>query len=146
MNEFSRILVPVDGSKGSEKAVEKAIGLARLSKGSIDFLYVANLTGVTGGAHVANEFHLPEDVLASIRESGNIALDHILKAVPEDVPAKRYVQTGLPAEEIIAFAEKHHSDIIVVGSRGLNAAASLMLGSVSQFLLERATCPVLVVK
>lgn len=146
MNEFSRILVAVDGSKTSERAVEKAITLAKLTGGRLKFLYVANITGVTGGPHAMNNLTLPEDVLASIKASGNASLDHMFKKVPAGLEVECFCETGFPSETILSFAEKRKMDLIVVGSRGLNAAAGMLLGSVSQFLAERAPMPVLIVK
>lgn len=146
MNEFKRILVAVDGSETSERAVDNAIRLAGLSKGSLDLLYVANLTGVTGGAKISGAISLPESVLESIRHSGNAALDHVMEKVPKEIKAVCHCETGLPAETILAFAQTHKSDLIVVGSRGLNAVNTMLLGSVSQHLAEHAKCPVLIVK
>jgi nucleotide-binding universal stress UspA family protein len=53
---------------------------------------------------------------------------------------------GDPAEEIIECAEKENMDLIVVGSRGLNAIQEFMLGSVSHKVVQKADRPVLVVK
>ena len=146
MNNFSRILVPIDGSEIAERAVKKAIQLAELSGGTIDFLYVANITGVTGGLHWQNNLNLPADVLETLKESGNTVIEKMVKNVPDKINVNRHCKAGLPAEVILAVAKELDSSIIVMGSRGLNAAESMVLGSVSQFILERVKCPVLIVK
>jgi nucleotide-binding universal stress UspA family protein len=56
------------------------------------------------------------------------------------------VREGMPAEELIAAARDHHARAIVVGSRGHNAVASVLLGSVSSALVHRAPQSVLVVR
>ncbi|WP_168413069.1 universal stress protein [Bacillus salacetis] len=53
---------------------------------------------------------------------------------------------GDPAEEIIECAQKENMDMIVIGSRGLNAIQELMLGSVSHKVVQKSDRPVLVVK
>lgn len=146
MEDFARILVPVDGSDSSAKAVARTVKLARICGSTIDFLYVANITGVTGGLQLAPPIHLPDDVLAKLKDAGNAAMDKVLAQVPDDLPTQKYCETGSPAETILAFAEKHDNDLIVVGSRGLTAAEGIWLGSVSRHLVERAQCPVMVVK
>lgn len=146
MEEFERILVPVDGSKSSAKAVARAVKLAQICGSAIDFLYVANITGVTGGLQLAPPIQLPGDVLEMLKEEGNAAVDEVLAQVPAGLSTERHCLPGSPAETILAFAEKRGSDLIVVGSRGLTAAEGIWLGSVSRYLVERAKCPVMVVK
>lgn len=146
MDDFKRILVPVDGSEISERAADKAIALAKAAGGSIDFLYVANLTGATGGRSLKHDISLPESVLDQFKEPGNVALMRMLEKVPEGVNAEKHCLTGLPADTILDFSDKVSASVIVMGSRGLNAAQSMLLGSVSQYLVERAKCPVMIVK
>lgn len=54
--------------------------------------------------------------------------------------------TGAPADRIVEDAERHGSDLVVVGARGAGAVTRLLLGSVSESVLRRAGCPVLVVR
>jgi nucleotide-binding universal stress UspA family protein len=53
---------------------------------------------------------------------------------------------GSPAEAIIDVAETRHSDVIVMGSRGISTLAGLLLGSTSQKVVSHAPCPVLIVR
>lgn len=146
MDEFARILVPVDGSDSSAKAVARAVKLARICGSSVDFLYVANITGVTGGLQLSKPLTLPDEVLEKLKQAGNAAMDKVLAQVPRDLPTEKHCESGSPAETILAFAERCGSDLIVVGSRGLTMAEGIWLGSVSRYLVERAKCPVMVVK
>jgi nucleotide-binding universal stress UspA family protein len=59
---------------------------------------------------------------------------------------ERSIAVGLPAEQIIAAARQDKADLVVIGARGLGAIKRLLLGSVSERVLHRADCPVLVVK
>ena len=57
-----------------------------------------------------------------------------------------YVKSGSPADEIVQTAEEVGADLIVMGSRGLGTVHSVLLGSVSDRVLHRAHCAVLVVR
>jgi nucleotide-binding universal stress UspA family protein len=62
------------------------------------------------------------------------------------VPVVSEVLAGDPADEIVAYADNHDVDLIVVGSRGRGTLASTLLGSVSHAVLQEARRPVLVVR
>lgn len=145
MGDFGRILVPIDGSVTSERAADKAIALASVSKGSIDFLYVATIAGSAAGLP-GDQMELPQEILEKIKSEENVVLGKIVEKVPREIPVKTYCETGKPRKVILDFADKLGSDIIVMGSRGLNPAETILIGSVSQHLIENAKCPVLVVK
>ena len=53
---------------------------------------------------------------------------------------------GRPADEVIRYAEKNNADLVVVGSRGLNALQEFAIGSVSHKIIKHVKCPTLVVK
>jgi nucleotide-binding universal stress UspA family protein len=78
------------------------------------------------------------------------ALEDVLAAAAAEVPPALVTTTatlvGAPALSILAEAEKHGSDLLVVGARGLGAVKRLVLGSVSESVLRHAACPVLVVR
>lgn len=54
--------------------------------------------------------------------------------------------TGYPAEQIVAYADEHHPDLIVMGARGLRSALGILLGGVAQHVSEYACSPVMVVR
>lgn len=137
---FKRILVPVDGSEIAERVVEQAVYLAQLNEARLDFIYVANIN------QLAINACLSEAILESVMKAGNVILDRAMAKVPEGVQASGYTETGSPAVVILEFAEKENSDLIVIGSRGLGLVKGVLLGSVSQHVVERANCPVVVVK
>ena len=66
--------------------------------------------------------------------------------MPEGIKAKRKVVGGIPTSAILEYAEENKADMIIVGSRGLSMVKGALLGSVSQHLVEYASCPVMVVK
>lgn len=66
--------------------------------------------------------------------------------LPEDIPLRMFFAVGDVRETILTVAEELNADLIVIGSRGLGSVKGLVLGSASQYVLQHATRPVLVVK
>ena len=145
MQAFARILVPVDGSKHSDRAVEKAAALAQLCQSELDVLYVSYLDEDTD-AKVEKISWLPDTVAGSVAKVSKAILEHVRAQIPPSVPVRMHMETGTPAKTIASFAERSGCDLIVVGGRGLGIVEGFLLGSVSQYLVENAKCPVLVVK
>lgn len=145
MAAFNRILVPIDGSESAEKAVQQAIYLAEACKVEIDFVYVVNLNGAIGGYSISAAV-FPDSILEGVIKAGRAILEHALDLVPETVRAKGHCVNGDPSKTILKLAEEVGSDLIIMGSRGLGVIKCALLGSVSQFLIENAKCPVMIVK
>ena len=134
------ILVPVDGSEGADRAIEKAVMLAQTCGAKLNFLYVANIN------QLAINAVLSDAILDSVTKAGNVILDRALEMVPAGVAKESFSDTGSPAVVILDFAETNDIDLIVMGSRGLGVVKGVLLGSVSQYVVEQSKCPVLVVK
>lgn len=63
-----------------------------------------------------------------------------------NIPYKLTILTGNPGPTIVDYAQKQAVDLIIIGSRGLNALQEMMLGSVSHKVVQRVSCPTLIVK
>ena len=137
---FNRILVPVDGSESSEKSVARAVEIAELCKAKIYFLYVANIN------QIAINPNLMHAIIDAMRAAGTAILERAAAFVPENVECEKIMETGAPAAVILEYEEILDADLIVMGSRGLGVVKSVLLGSVSQYIIERAKGPVMVVK
>ncbi|WP_019553566.1 universal stress protein [Propionispira raffinosivorans] len=140
MDKIRRILVPVDGSESSDRAISQAITLAEVCEAKIAFLYVANIN------QLAINACLSDAILEAVTKAGNVILDKALADVPESITAEGFAETGSPAVVILDFANSEGIDMIVMGSRGLGIVKGVLLGSVSQYIVEQSKCPVLVVK
>ena len=134
------ILVPVDGSEGSDRAIAEAVELAQACSAKVNFLYVANIN------QLAINGCLSDAILDAVTKAGNVILDRAMEMVPAGVEKEAFSETGSPAVIILDFADNHPTDLIVMGSRGLGVVKGVLLGSVSQYLVEQSKCPVLVVK
>jgi nucleotide-binding universal stress UspA family protein len=79
-----------------------------------------------------------------VRKQRVIAVEE--KAVKAGVRYETKILHGEPGPEIVKYANENKVDLIVLGSRGLNALQELVLGSVSHKVAKRAHCPVMIVK
>ena len=137
---IKNILVPVDGSDGSDKAVAQAIGMAEIYGAKLKFLYVANIN------QLAINAALSQAILEAVTKAGKTILDRAENMVPSGIEKESFSETGSPAAVILEFEDKLNADLIVMGSRGLGVVKGILLGSVSQYIIERSKCPVLVIK
>ena len=137
---LKNILVPVDGSEGSDRAVAEAIKLAEVCEGKLNFLYIANIN------QLAINACLSDVVLEAVTKAGNVILDRAMQMVPSGIKKEAFSETGSPAVAILDFAEHSGTDLIVMGGRGLSPVTGFLLGSVSQEVMEEAKCAVLVAK
>ena len=137
---IKNVLVPVDGSEGADRAIEQAIMIAKMCDAKINFLYVANIN------QLAINAVLSDAILDSVTKAGNVILERAIEMVPEGILKESFSDTGAPAVVVLDFAESNNIDLIIMGSRGLGVVKGVLLGSVSQYVVEQARCPVMVVK
>jgi nucleotide-binding universal stress UspA family protein len=137
---FKKILYAADGSDHSVRAGEKAFELARLSPDSkVDIIYVVD------PKHSKDEVlnNWGKDVDDARKEKLALIIE---KAKKSSVEFEVIFQNGDPGPTIVNHANNNNYDIIVIGSRGLNALQEMVLGSVSHKVAKRANSPVLIVK
>ena len=128
MMHVERILVPADGSAESEAAFAWACDLARYYDAEITLLYIVDTTklgslGLPGGPEKPEYFD---------HEQGKKILQTLCEKAPEGISVR--------------LVDKHDINLVVMGSRGMGRVARWALGSVSTYVLHRASCPVLTVK
>jgi len=140
-----KVLVPVDGSKNSDRAIAYAIGFVANSKAPVE-LHVLNvqLPIVSGGVRM---FFKHEEIEAYYQDSGQ----ETLRAARErlDQAGQAYVQhvrVGPLGETIDAYAKEQRCDHIVMGTRGLSAISGMVLGSVATKVIHLTDVPVTLVK
>ena len=140
---FHRILVPVDFSDSSVRALRLAVQLARESGGHLTLFHCAgapDLTAMGPGAVVY--YQQVADQLA--RE-----LDHHLTRmakdeVPESLSHDKVRVAGFPPAEIVARAKSGKYDLIAMGTHGRTGLTHVIMGSVAARVIQRAEVPVLV--
>lgn len=136
---FRNILVAVDGSDHSRRALVEAIDLARSANGRLTLVSVAPPPAIWPAPY---QVPITDDELQADAQQ---VIDEMKPAVPDDVPVTSVVRLGRPADEIVATAKDSNCDLIVMGARGRGAMRSLLLGSVSHAVLNQSPEAVLIV-
>ena len=142
MLQFNRILCPVDFSTNSKRALDHAAVLARWYEAELTALHVMPLLptvfGYPSPVTMAAE---PATTQAVVRElTGFIAEAAAMVKATSPV-----VREGSPAVEILHYAAEHETDLLVLGTHGRSGFERFMLGSVTEKVLRKASCPVLTV-
>lgn len=141
-----RILVAYDGSDLSRKAVWEARNQAcETSKREIHIVSVVKPTGPATNAVVSRSIG---DELAEKLRSEMDVLKEQMASSEVDVITEVIINNveENPGISICKYAEEHVVDLIIVGSRGLGKVKKMFLGSVSNNVVQHATCPTLVMK
>jgi len=135
---FNTILLALDGSEASERAIPLAEDLAKQGGGRIIIGHVREIMIGRGGGQTvnANEDELEASVRSTAARLSESGIETAVDVATSGV--------GGPAHALAEMAEREHVDVIVAGTRGHSPVAGLLLGSVTQRLLHVAPCPVLV--
>jgi len=140
-----KILVAVDGSENSKRAVEHVLQLARSGCRLLD-VHVLNVQSPIPFGDI-KRFVGQDTVNAYYQEEGSKAL-RPARAVLEKsaVPHTFHIAVGAPAETIVDYAREHQCTQIILGCRGLTALSGLLLGSVASKVLHLTDVPVTLIK
>jgi nucleotide-binding universal stress UspA family protein len=139
-SNFSKILVPLDGSKYSDKALLRASEIVKTFDSEIILLYVV-------------EKSLPvnlldrKEYLKILRNFGHKTLEKANdKLLKKGITAKILIKEGNIVHEIEKTVKKEKCDLLIVGNKGLGAFTRFLLGSVSNKLAQSSPCSLLIVK
>ena len=142
---MQRIVVGVDGSETSLRALAWAIGEARTHGGNVEAVTVLPDPVPLWASMPEVSYYPVEDRETRVKE----AREQLERTIDEvagdatDVDIVALVEEGPPARALIGLAEG--ADLLVVGSRGLGGFRGLLLGSVSHQCVSHADCPVVVI-
>ena len=145
---YQRILVPVDGSQTSNKALTTALQMAKDLGGRIRLLHVVDGFAGLGGFDMYGGY--PDDLLAILRENGNkILADAMAIAQSAGVEADQVLSDNFAerlGESVVAAAKHWNADLIVIGTHGRHGIGRVLLGSGAEQIIRMAPVPVLVVR
>ena len=138
---YDSVLVGTDGSEDAAVAIEYAVELANRLDVPLHGLAVVEERIAYDNAIVD-----PESVERQLRDSAQDALDELERTAAEQgVSVLTSVRSGVPHEEILAYADEYDVSTIVVGSQGRSAFKRALLGSTTDALVRLSPVPVLVV-
>lgn len=140
---YDDILVPTDGSKGVDRAVEHALNLAEKYDATAHVVYVVNTSAYSTLPADSNW----ESITAALEEEGEQATGEIAARLRDaDVDAETAVEEGVPHKVILGYADENDIDLIVMGTHGKTGLDRLLLGSVTEKVVRASETPVLTVR
>jgi nucleotide-binding universal stress UspA family protein len=144
LTDYSRIVVAYDHSDLSKKALKIAMNLAKQDK-QIELIVLMVLQPAR--PLVYSYGYAFDSYQETQREEGNAVraeIEQEIKSLPNKT--KAVVIEGAPGNMIVQYVKQNDADLVVMGSRGLSGLKELFLGSVSHYVVQKAHCPVFIVK
>ena len=139
---YKVILVPIDFSECSNRTLEYATHIAIRENASIWLLHVFRIPD-----YAVTHYRWGEKDCRSAEVEARENLNAVEKEVlSRGIRAKACFRVGHPFEEIVSMASDPEVDLVIIGSHGCSAIKELFLGSTAARVVERARCPVMVVK
>jgi len=154
---FDKILVPLDGSEHSLKALDIAVQIAKKFGGKLALIHVYSVsvgpvimpeptTLTPPMIPVMTPAEVSKTVEAARKAGTSILTDGEQKVKAEGVQVETILKEGHTVQEIVKTAKEGEFDLIVIGGRGISKIRELLLGSVTDGVIHHAHCPVLVIK
>ena len=141
---LSKILVPVDGSENSFRALEQAIFLSiKIQEAQITVLYIIE--------DLPSLYIYSPKIIEKLRADYKSEYTKILERCKEiakknKININTVLLEGDPASKIIGYSEMEKFDLIIIGSRGMGKFKEVIIGSVSNKVLHHAKCSVMLVR
>ncbi len=158
---MNHILVPTDFSKTANAAISHAVEFAARTGARVTLLHVVHaaelnekLSGLDAIANLSNSLdispeksrYVPAHDLSSARGAAQAKLDELAGAAPETLTIETAVTDGQPAHAIIEFANENGVDLIAMGTHGRGRVGRMLLGSVTEKVIRKTECPIMLVR
>ena len=141
MKKYKKILIAIDDSDTSLKAVETGINLATQINAECAIAFVIDIAKTQNDTYSEE---LPHDRLSKLVSKATDTYNVIADRFPE-FPFERFTPEKKPSEGIIEIAEKWNADLIVMGTQGKSGIKRLFIGSTAENTLRLSKIPILVV-
>ncbi|MER1986971.1 MAG: universal stress protein [Solibacillus sp.] len=135
---YKHILVAVDGSDNSLRAVQDAVNVAK-EQSLVELLFVGSTEAIASDVFKAG-------TLDNLHESYKAQFTREIIAVKQHPNTKITIENGEAGKTITKYANSNAVDLVVLGCRGLTAMQEMVFGSVSTYVLKNVNCSTLVVK
>ena len=155
---IQKILIPTDGSDYSTRAAEYGISIAKVHNAQIMVVYVIDKVVLDLIFKVSERDNVEQvgqisklterdNVEQALKQDGQRYINYVLSlAKKEGVKATPILAKGEPFEQIVHLAKDLNIDLIVIGTYGRRGAERILIGSVTERVIEYSPCPVLVIK
>ncbi|NWF97680.1 MAG: universal stress protein [Nitrospirae bacterium] len=143
--EIKSILFPTDFSEGSAEALKYAVEFAKKYDAKLYVVHIIYDVAKASGWYVP---HISMDKLyQDIQEGAKKELDNFgVEELSGIKNIERVVVTGIPHQEIVAFANSKKVDMIIIGTHGRTGIDRILFGSTAAQVVRNAPCPVLTVR
>ena len=143
------ILVPVDSSEHSSKALTLAVDIAEKYDANVSVLFISSykideeLRDFT-----THEYNLKDDsaVTAVSEQMGKSTINRMINKLKTNVVIRAAVLFGNPAARIVEYSMNNNFDMVVMGIRGLSDIKGMMMGSVSRKVSRQVKCTFVSIK
>ena len=152
---YSRILVPLDGSKNSEKAIPHAEGLAKSSGAEIHLMMIFTRhpgggnptgTGLESDSSVQSVLEISRQLEDAQIEKAEEYLEHIaIRLRDEGFQVTNELEEGSPHEHIVDYAKKNGIDLVVMATHGHGGIRRWILGSTTDRVIRACEVPVMAI-
>lgn len=141
---YKRILVPVDGSKTSDAALEEAIGIAKDQNAVLRVVYAIDEASIVAGSEYGDMLGVEKTQI----DAGKRTLERAKALFPEaETKLLETESVGQRISDVIVQdAKEWGAELIVAGTHGRTGLRHLLMGSVAEGIVRTATVPVLLVK
>jgi universal stress protein A len=140
---FQRILVPIDFSKTSVKALECALGIAQKVGATVHLMHVYEPPSFMTGYQTLPITVSDDEIVQRAR----VDLEALVPPdLPSNIKVNCFVRTGKGYVEIAKFAKEQKTDLIVISTHGYTGLKHTFMGSTTERVVRHAHCAVLVVR
>ena len=140
MNNFKKILVPLDGSKYSKKALQRACEMVHAFDSQIILIYVVEKS-------IPVNFLDRKEYLQLLRKYGKKTLSDANEFLSKNgITGKSLIKEGNIVNEIDKVIKEEKCNLVVVGNKGLGTVGRFLLGSISNKLAQSSSCSLMIVK
>jgi len=145
---FKKILLPIDGSENSKKATNYVLELAKKFDSKVYVLnsYEMPAIAMAPPAGAVSHYRLNAEIEQNLKEYSQKILGECAKIFKDNnIDVEIIMTKGEAGPKIVEKAEENDCDLIVIGNRGLGSVRSILLGSVSNYVVHHIKSPILLI-
>jgi nucleotide-binding universal stress UspA family protein len=144
---FKRIIVPIDFSDCSRKALEYAIATANSHNSKLTILHVYEESFIEPYVNAANSEEEAGEIMKEIEQVNETKYDEFLKTIDlRGVEYDKLLVKGIPETEIVEIAMEQQADLIVMGTYGRTGIKHILIGSTAEEVVRAVHCDIIIVK